>query len=206
IFFMSNHHPNLLIIGQVWPEPESTAAGKRMLQLIKILRDRYQVIFACAAQRSDHSVQLSGVTEIEIVLNCSSLDSALKEIQPEIVIFDRFMAEEQYGWRVASVCPCAVRILNTEDLHCLRKSRQDAITKNHEHELSDILNDDLALRELASIYRCDLSLMVSEFEMELLSDVFKIDASLLFYMPIFAQVASDVEFESRSGFMFIGNY
>ena len=32
----------------------------------------------------------------------------------------RFMTEEQYGWRVEAACPRAVRILDTEDLHCLR--------------------------------------------------------------------------------------
>jgi hypothetical protein len=30
------------------------------------------------------------------------------------------MIEEQFGWRVAENCPNAVRILDTEDLHCLR--------------------------------------------------------------------------------------
>jgi hypothetical protein len=33
------------------------------------------------------------------------------------VLFDRFMMEEQFGWRVAENCPNALRILDTEDLH-----------------------------------------------------------------------------------------
>jgi hypothetical protein len=40
------------------------------------------------------------------------------------VLFDRFMMEEQFGWRVAEKCPNALRILDTEDLHCLRLARQ----------------------------------------------------------------------------------
>jgi hypothetical protein len=44
----------------------------------------------------------------------------VKQLQPSIVLFDRFMIEEQFGWRVAENCPNAVRILDTEDLHCLR--------------------------------------------------------------------------------------
>jgi hypothetical protein len=43
----------------------------------------------------------------------------VKQLQPSIVLFDRFMIEEQFGWRVEN-CPNAVRILDTEDLHCLR--------------------------------------------------------------------------------------
>jgi hypothetical protein len=35
------------------------------------------------------------------------------------------MIEEQFGWRVAENCPNAVRILDTEDLHCLRLARQN---------------------------------------------------------------------------------
>jgi hypothetical protein len=34
------------------------------------------------------------------------------------------MIEEQFGWRVAENCPNAVRILDTEDLHCLRLAQK----------------------------------------------------------------------------------
>jgi hypothetical protein len=62
----------------------------------------------------------------EIALNSSSFDVFVKQLQPSIVLFDRFMIEEQFGWRVAENCPNAVRILDTEDLHCLRLARQKA--------------------------------------------------------------------------------
>jgi hypothetical protein len=39
------------------------------------------------------------------------------------VLFDRFMIEEQFGWRVAENCPDALRVLDTEDLHCLRADK-----------------------------------------------------------------------------------
>jgi hypothetical protein len=51
----------------------------------------------------------------------------VKQLQPSIVLFDRFMIEEQFGWRVAENCPNAVRILDTEDLHCLRLARQKSM-------------------------------------------------------------------------------
>ena len=35
----------------------------------------------------------------------SSFDDFLKRIQPDIVLFDRFIMEEQFGWRVAEICP-----------------------------------------------------------------------------------------------------
>jgi hypothetical protein len=52
----------------------------------------------------------------------------VKQLQPSIVLFDRFMIEEQFGY-VAENCPNAVRILDTEDLHCLRLARQKSIQR-----------------------------------------------------------------------------
>jgi hypothetical protein len=43
----------------------------------------------------------------------------VKELNPAVVLFDRFMMEEQF-WRVSENCPDALRLLDTEDLHCLR--------------------------------------------------------------------------------------
>jgi len=43
---------SLLIIGAVWVEPNSSAAGKRMLQLIAQFLERdYKIIFASPAQK-----------------------------------------------------------------------------------------------------------------------------------------------------------
>ena len=76
--------------------------------------------------------------------------------------------------------------MNTEDLHCLRQARQLAVKENREFTNEDLFSD-VAKREIASILRCDLSLMVSEFEMELLQKKFKVSKDLLFYLPIFAE-------------------
>ncbi|MBL4798292.1 MAG: glycosyltransferase, partial [Oleispira sp.] len=41
----------VLIIGYVWPEPNSSAAGSRMMQLISAMRGQdWQVTFASPAQ------------------------------------------------------------------------------------------------------------------------------------------------------------
>lgn len=47
------------------------------------------------------------------------------------MLFDRFMTEEQFGWRVDEICPEAVKILDTEDLHFLRKTRIEAFKKKY---------------------------------------------------------------------------
>ena len=202
----------LLIIGLVWPEPKSSAAGTRMLQLIHLFQKQgFEIVFASAAQESEFSFDLKsvGVASQKIKLNCESFDIFITKLKPEIVLFDRYIIEEQFGWRVYENCPTAIRILDTEDLHCLRLERQQAVNKNLTLEISDLLSSDIAKREIASIYRCDLTLMISEFEMDVLKSVFKVDASLVHYLPMFYSNLETEEipnFDERKDFVFIGNF
>lgn len=201
----------LLIIGFVWPEPNSSAAGGRMMQLISLFQKQgFAITFASPAQDSEFMVSLAdfGVDKVAIALNDFSFDLFVKELQPDVVLFDRFMVEEQFGWRVAEQCPNAIRVLDTEDLHCLRLARQNAFKSKRSFEISDILVEDVAKREIASILRSDLSLMVSEYEMEVLQSVFKIDESLLFYLPLVVNSIdwNPLSFNQRHHFVFIGNF
>jgi glycosyltransferase involved in cell wall biosynthesis len=199
----------LLIIGFVWPEPKSSAAGSRMMQLIELfLTDGYEITFGCTAQNLEFSEDLSilGITSKIIELNSSSFDYFVKELNPNVVLFDRFMIEEQFGWRVSESCPNALKILDTEDLHCLRNARQLAVKENRRFTLDDLFSD-VAKREIASILRCDVSLMVSEFEIELLQKQFKVSKELLYYLPIFAEKLNLVpNYKLRKDFVFIGNF
>ena len=201
----------LLIIGFVWPEPNSSAAGGRMMQLISLFQEQgFQITFASPAQDSDFMVSLAdfNVDKVAIALNDSSFDLFLKELQPDIVLFDRFMIEEQFGWRVAEICPDAIRVLDTEDLHCLRLARQNAFRAKRTFEVSDIVMEEVSKREIASILRSDVSLVVSEYEMEVLQTVFKINPSLLYYLPLLVDSVdlNPLPFGERQHFIFIGNF
>lgn len=210
-----NQIKKLLIIGFVWPEPNSSAAGGRMVQLISIFKQNgYEITFASPALDSDFMVDLTelGVEKKSIELNNSSFDDFIAELNPDVVLFDRFMIEEQFGWRVSEKCPKAIRLLDTEDLHCLRMARQKAFKENRVFELNDLLSEEVAKREIASILRCDLSFIISEFEMKILNDVFKINSSLLHYLPFLVDEMSEEDllelpsFEERQHFVFIGNF
>jgi glycosyltransferase involved in cell wall biosynthesis len=203
----------LLIIGHTFPEPTTTAAGTRMMQLISLFKkENYKIVFSSTASITEKSETFKH-TPVEvksIVLNNTSFDDFIKELNPSLVLFDRFITEEQFGWRVAENCPDSLRILDTEDLHFLRKARQEVLKKNL--SLSDVnLFSETAKREIASIYRCDLSLIISEFEMELLKNTFHIDASLLYYLPFLVNEIAEAEFkklpkfENRNYFITIGN-
>ena len=208
---MQNH---LVIIGTVWPEPTSTAAGTRMLQIIDVFqKEKYTITFLSSASKGENSFDLEsiGVQTKSIQLNDSSFDVLITELNPTIVLFDRFMMEEQYGWRVAENCPNALRMLDTEDLHFLRKARETAFKKNKTVAFEDYISD-IFKRELASIYRCDLSLIISEFEMQLLTETFKVDHSILHYLPFMVEALNEKvfenvsKFEERKHFISIGNF
>ncbi|MDO8317421.1 MAG: glycosyltransferase [Flavobacterium sp.] len=210
-----NQVQKLLIIGFVWPEPNSSAAGGRMMQLISLFKAQgFSITFASPAQNSDFMVDLCEylVDKKSIELNNISFDIFIKELNPSVVLFDRFMIEEQFGWRVAENCPDALRLLDTEDLHCLRLARQKAFKENRSFNTTDLFVEEVSKREIASILRCDLSLMISEFEMELLESTFKIDTSLLYYLPFLLEPIDGIEiqelptFEEREDFVFIGNF
>lgn len=198
----------VLFIGLVWPEPTSSAAGWRILHLVKLLLQSYEVHFASAAGKSPYSFDLKsiGVVEHEILLNDSSFDLFIRDLNPHAVVFDRFMIEEQYGWRVAENAPQALRILDTEDLHFLRLARQEAFKKN---KAVDYYSD-TAKREIASIIRSDLSLIISQVEMDILAKDFKVDLERLFFLPFQEQSLRlsmpRATFEERDNFIFIGNF
>jgi len=204
----------LLIIGFVWPEPKSSAAGSRMLQLINaFLSHNYKITFASPCSKNDNAFDLESinVSKVSIELNTSSFDDFIKDFQPNIVLFDRFMMEEQFGWRVAEQCPEALRILDTEDLHCLRKGRQQAFNDKKSFDTSYLFND-IAKREIASIYRSDLSLIISEAEINILHSEFKIEGSLLYYLPFMINKVNGKKieclpkFKDRYNFISIGNF
>ena len=204
----------LLVIGYVWPEPNSSAAGTRMLQLLDFFQsEAYSVTFATTASESIHieDLKILGIKTVKIELNNSSFDEFILELQPEIVVFDRFMMEEQFGWRVSSFCPDALKILDTEDLHFLRNFRGNAF-KNKKLDPALLKESELAKREIASIYRSDLSLIISETEMELLKNQFQIPENLLFYLPFLLNpVTSETvmqlpSFKERQHFISIGNF
>ncbi|PMN51742.1 glycosyltransferase [Vibrio lentus] len=202
----------VLAIGYVWPEPNSSAAGSHMMSLLRLFkRQGWSVEFATPAQETEHMIDLSeeGITSQSIQLNCDSFDQYIEELQPDVVMFDRFMMEEQFGWRVEKVCPNAFKLLDTEDLQFLRNARHEAVKKETELTKAHLYSD-LAKREIAAILRCDLSLIISSYEMDLLQSEFNIDPKLLHHLPFMVDLntlpESTKSFEERKHFMTIGNF
>ena len=206
---------NILIIASVWPEPTSSAAGRRMMDLLTLLvRQGWVLTYACTAAESPyrHPIESLGIKIATVVINNSSFDSFIHGLSPDLVLYDRLMLEEQFSWRVEKQCPQAMTMLETSDLHCLRYARQDALKKGRPFSADD-LNSEMAYREIASIQRSDLTLVISSYEMELLTRVFKVNSSLIYHFPFIVEPNCLEEnkqnwptYEAREGFMCIGNF
>ncbi|MFZ4863374.1 glycosyltransferase [Sphingobacterium sp. Mn56C] len=200
----------ILLIGFIWPEPTSSAAGWRMLQLIQLFLKEHEVHFASAASKSAHSHDLSamGVEEHPILLNDDTFDTFIRDLAPDVVVFDRFMVEEQYAGRVIANCPQALRILDTEDLHFVRHARQEAYKKG----TAISYKNEIAKREIPAILRSDVALIISEAEMALLEKEFSMETERLLYYPFQEdKLTADFQqnspsFDGRKHFVFIGNF
>ncbi|NER11268.1 Glycosyltransferase involved in cell wall bisynthesis [Muriicola jejuensis] len=211
---MEKHNPRLLLIGLNWPDPTATAAGVRMLQLISLFKSGgYQITFSSAAAlpTGGEFPEIPGVNFSRIRLNHDSFDAFISELDPGIVIFDRFLTEEYFGWRVARILPRAIRIVDTEDLHSLRQARKVALDNGVDFTPSLWKTLEITKRELASLFRCDLSLIISRAEMDWLKEHVPSLTPQLFYLPFIFEEADLVEesdrlpFEDRKDFVFIGS-
>jgi glycosyltransferase involved in cell wall biosynthesis len=206
--------PKAVLITYVWPEPKSSAAGLRDWNLIEtFLGAGWDLVVASASQANSYAshIQELQVKTVEIRANDSSFDAWIRSENPDFVIFDRFVVEEQFGWRVKEACPEATRVLDTQDLHFLRRTRHALLQQGA--TLSEVKNCELRLlnedtfREIASIYRCDGVFVLSSFEYGLLLNHFHVPQNAIqlsrFHYPTPQDAPS---FHERKDFVMIGNF
>lgn len=120
------------------------------------------------------------------------------------ILFDRYYVEEAFSFALKECYPKAARILDMQDMHSLRKVREKLVmewdTKSDRSDdplqvldlvmthVPSVDNPQL-LRELGSIHRCDLTLVCSPYELQLLESTYCIASSKLCLAPFF--VATD---------------
>lgn len=198
-----------------------------MMQLLEcFLAQGWQITFASPASEGEHKADLAalGIAEQSIELNSSSFDDFARALLPDVVLFDRFMMEEQFGWRIEKHCPNALRVLETSDLQSLRDARQQALKEqlaagqsedftellslDHAQLFQRMAGSDSAQREIAAIYRSDLSLMISDTEIELLVEQFNVPPALLLHCPLLLDSTPQPVpgFAEREHFISIGNF
>lgn len=196
-----------------WPEPLSSAAGLRTRELTGFLQKlSYKIIGISPGSASEHSLswEQSGVRTLSCDPNQSSIEEILRTLAPEIVLYDRFYMEEQFGWRARELWPKALHIVDTSDIHCIRRARQRAVGLQHSWRQvmspdEDLFEDDI-LREMASLHRADITLVVSSYEEKWLI-ARGLESERILLLPFSAKVEIITkDFVTRKGFCFLGNY
>lgn len=229
--------PKLLYIGYVWPEPLSSAAGWHTTDLISAFQQMgYEGHLSAAASFTQYATTENrwaerGVRCHSIELNRSSFDTFIKDLQPEVVVFDRFVTEERFGARVFDACPQALRVVDMQDFHTLRKWRETCLEKILEASLhssnagalstssgvspnasiekifvEETKADPHLLREVASLLRSDGVIAISDTEKRLLETIGVPAEKITVFSYAPKKVSSTLpSYAQRKHFLFLGN-
>lgn len=209
---------DVLFLSTVWPETSSSAAGVRTQDLIDgFQKAGRRVAYVCSSAVNEYTNKLreSGVQVFQCAANREdAISDILTSLRPSQVVFDRFYAEEMWSFRVKSLLPDAMRVLDMQDVHFLREGRQEALKSGS--PLDSVLETRPTAsfascqRELASIYRSDLTLVCSPEEIRLLSQHYNVPKDFLQLAPFFVDRISHCfdtpSFKQRQNFMMIGNF
>uniref|UniRef100_K3WLM8 DUF455 domain-containing protein n=1 Tax=Globisporangium ultimum (strain ATCC 200006 / CBS 805.95 / DAOM BR144) TaxID=431595 RepID=K3WLM8_GLOUD len=211
----------VILTGSVWPERTSSAAGVRSSDLIEVLQAHgFQVLCVSPSRVNEHTQKLAVEHNVQCVqadANTDTFQSLLLETSPQMVIFDRFIAEEMYGWQAKKYAPDAVRVLDLQDVHFVRKAREFLVKKQNVpfpvtldgYRLNVDPVEKQVIRELASIHRSDLTLYVSDFERDLLVNRFQIHGDALHCCDFFypeTEPSTLTGFTERKDIAFIGSF
>lgn len=226
---------SVMFVSFLWPEASSSAAGVRTTSLLRAFQAwGWRVHYLACARPNEHTdiLEASGVRTHHVAPNRGAeFEAALEAAAPDAVIFDRFMAEEAFSFRVRAARPSAARILDMQDLHSLRYARHDAVKTAlatakarpdpvaEDKTPSPVLaalaavpeaGDDHLSRELASVHRCDLALVCSPVETTLLRDRYRVPSEKLIPASFFCDPPPrefpTPGFEPRAGFVTIGTF
>jgi uncharacterized ferritin-like protein (DUF455 family) len=187
----SLERPTIMLVLRQWPQIKTTAASLRSLALIKYFTQQgFRV--ACVSTNKDNSyaqeLRDAGIEVAPVRLNSNDFEGCLSRWNPSIVLFDTFILEEQFGWRTHCSLPQAMRVLDMQDFHALRLHRQQ-MSQTHQVDPADEVlvhpevrdplltaADSNVAREIASLLRTDLTIVVSDYEQDVLHKVMGVPA------------------------------
>ena len=206
----------VLFLSFVPLSPETSAAGVRTRDLMEgFLKAGFSdVHYACASKmdEQENAKVNKQLVERGVKFYANAIpnrEDAFKTVLAEcgkrnpidVVVFDRFLAEEAYSFRVREMCADALRVLDMQDCHALRRERARIVglessggSGDNSNAIERSINakpeateDDFA-REISSIFRSDLTLVCSSAELELLHAACGVPKEKLCLAPFFETI------------------
>lgn len=205
---------NIAVLAIRIPTPDIDAGSLRMVRLLKLLQEsgNHVSFVACRPFHNDpYGKRLAADTlslrdsGIEALPSPQYPQESLSETigQPDIVILSDEWVAHRYLKTVRSVCPDALVVFDTVDLHHIRLYREAKITRNRKLA---ILATQVHNRELKAVADSDVTLVVSHEEVNILA---------LTHPDADVQVLSSIHsvsdrttppFDTRTGLLFTGSF
>jgi len=199
--------PHVLVIDSYTPRADQDAGSLRMVNLFRVMKQLgCRVTFLPENRSHDgvytHALQALGV-EAFYHPYLPSLTSHLAEYghRYDVVLMSRVDVAEAVIDAVARHCPGARRVFDTVDLHFLREQRRSDL----DDRAGDGKAERLKERELAVARACDVTLVVSPFEREVLArEAPDLEVGLLSLLQ--DETRTTTPFAERSEILFVGNF
>jgi len=209
---------SVLFLGWEWIEVDASAAGVRSDALVRgaLARSWRVTCVGCASENAATArLREMGAATARVPANRGdALRDALAAAAPDVVVFDRFLAEEAFGARVRECAPGVARVLDMQDAHALRRARERAAARGADaaettRTMPTARDEDL-MREIASVERSDLTLVCSPVEKKWLERECGISEKKLrvasFFNRDVTHDAREMDFNARTDFITIGTF
>lgn len=217
--FPNGHNPDrasdrtvngdIVVIDARTPMPDHDSGSVDMFNLLRILQDQgHRVHFIpqnmAHAEKYTHALQALGVECIHAPFYSSLRDFLLERGDCfSHVIIARTPVAEAFIDDVADLAPSARKIFYTVDMHGLREMREAQLSRNFEkmRHARETLN-----RELELIDRCDITIVLSEFEAQFLRAMGYENIVIVPLIRDYSEMPRLPGFDERRDVVFIGGF
>jgi glycosyltransferase involved in cell wall biosynthesis len=199
---------NVLIVEACMVTPDQDSGSVRMLNFMRLLKSEgHHVMFV--ADNLDGNPKYARILTalgIEVMHSkyAGSVRKLLRDRGPTLdaVVFCRHYIASQYVEHVRAWAPHARIVFDTVDLHFVREERE---AKLHASESMARAAAVTRVKELRVIARSDVTIVVSEFEKQLLAQIAPA-AGVEIVSNIHADSPTRAAYEKRDGILFVGGF
>jgi len=197
-----------LVIDAVTPAPDQDSGSVRMFAMLELLRDiGFQTSFMPQnlhwTGSNSEALQQAGI-EVLTAPWVTRTEDWLEQHGDDLdlIVVSRHYVLSPLLQMIRRLCPHARVVFDTVDLHFLREQREAELTGSRAALLAA---DETRREELALIEATDATLVVSEFERELLSNLAP-EARVFVVSNIHSLKSSGKSFDQRRDLVFVGGF